>query len=100
MTRQRSDEVCAAQAVAQIAGVCVTAEGRGPALSVRRLKRQLDSFGDCNLFMGRCVMLGRDQRRRGGAPRPSQFVLRRHSQAPIKRTGVISIIEVVPGIDY
>ena len=36
-------------------------------LAVKRLKRQLDSFGKNDLFLGRFEMLGRKHRRRGGA---------------------------------
>lgn len=35
---------------------------------IQRLQKQLDSFGDKDLFLGRFVMLGRDKRHRGGTP--------------------------------
>lgn len=36
---------------------------------MRRLQRQLDAFGEEDLFLGRFELLGRDWRRRGGAAR-------------------------------
>ena len=65
-------EVCAVQASSQIADVRVEVGGKDAA--VRRLKRQLDAFGEDDMFLGRWVMLGRAQRRRGGVPRPRLIV--------------------------
>lgn len=44
------------------------AESAGKDAAIRRLQRQLDSFGEHDLFLGRFVMLGSDHRHRGGAP--------------------------------
>lgn len=45
----------------------VQAASKGKEGTIRRLWRQLDSFGEHDVFLGRFVMLGRGQRRRGGA---------------------------------
>lgn len=48
------------------------ARSSGKCAAVRRLHRQLDSFGENDLFLERWVMLGREQRCRGGALRAAR----------------------------
>ena len=57
-----ANEAAVISDTSKAAGVAATYERR-----LRRLHRQLDSFGEDDVFLGRYEMMGRQHRRRGGA---------------------------------
>ena len=57
-----ANEAAVISDTSEAAGVAATYERR-----LRRLHRQLDSFGEDDVFLGRYEMMGRQHRRRGGA---------------------------------